>query len=274
MQLTEQQRAEFHEKGFLIFPKLFTPAEVEVLRDEIRRLGPVETDHIVRERTGGIRTIFRVHEDDGPTQSAPFRALSRSSRLLAPAMQLLGDDDLYIYHSKVNTKVAIEGTVWLWHQDYGYWYWDGVPAPNLVTSTVLLDEATEQNGCLYIVPGSHKLGRQEPYADEETTSYKQWTIERERLVELLDQLPKPVALAGPPGTVAVFHCNVLHASGHNLSPKNRWQIYIVYNQVANRPNDVENPRPDYVRSVNFEPLRIEDDTALRAPLPVEAAGLR
>lgn len=265
MQLSDQQRAEFDENGFLILPELFSLAEVEVLRGEIERLGLVETDHIVRERTGGVRTIFRVHEDDGPTRSAPFRALSRSPRLLGPALQVLGDDDVYIYHSKVNTKVAIEGSVWLWHQDYGYWYWDGVPTPNAVSATVLLDEATERNGCLYIAPGSHKLGRQEPYADEETTSYKQWTIEREQLVGLLDELPEPVALVGLPGTAAIFHCNVLHASGHNLSPRDRWQIYFAYNPVANKPNDVENPRPDYVRSVNFEPLRVEDDSAILRP---------
>lgn len=265
MQLNDQQLADFEQSGFLIVPELFSSAEVEAMRGEIERLGAIETDHIVRERTGGVRTIFRVHEDDGPTRSRPFRALSRSPRLLGPAMQVVGDEDVYIYHSKVNTKVAIEGTVWLWHQDYGYWYWDGLPTPNLVTATVLLDEATERNGCLYLAPGSHKLGRQEPYADEETTSYKQWTIEREQLVGLLDELPEPVPLAGPPGTTAFFHPNALHASGHNLSPSDRWQIYIVYNPVANKPEPVENPRLDYVRSVNFEPIELEDDGAILRP---------
>lgn len=264
MRLSEQQLAEFRENGFLIFPELFSAEEIDALRNEIVRMHDVESDHVVRERTGGLRTIFRVHEADGPTHSPPFRALSRSPRLLGPATEVLGEEDVYIYHSKVNTKVAIEGTVWLWHQDYGYWYWDGVPTGDLVTSTVFLDEATEQNGCLYIVPGSHKIGRLEPYADEETTSYKQWTIERNELVEVLRSHPTPVALTGPPGTAAVFHANVLHASGHNLSPNDRWQVYFVYNPVANKPNDVESPRPDYVRSTNFEPIREMNDDAILA----------
>ncbi len=262
MRLSDQQRAEFEENGFLIFPELLSRDEVEVLRTEIERLSAIETDHIVRERTGAVRTIFRVHEEDGPTRSEPFRMLARSARVLGPATQALDEDDLYIYHSKVNTKEAIEGTVWLWHQDYGYWYWDGVPTANLATFTVVLDEATEMNGCVYIVPTSHKLGRLEPYADEETTAYKQWTIEREQLIEVLSDLPEPVPIAGPPGTAALFHSNVLHASGHNLSPRNRWQIYFVYNPVANRPTDVDDPRPDYVRSRNFAPLRVEDDAAI------------
>ena len=262
MELSDDQRQEFHENGFLIFPELFSAAEIDALRADLGRMRDIESDHVVREHTGGLRTVFRVHEPDGPTQSAPFHALARSPRLLGPATELLDDDDVYIYHSKINTKVAIEGTVWLWHQDYGYWYWDGVPTGNLVTSMVFLDEATEQNGCLYIVPGSHKIGRLEPYADEETTSYKQWTIEREKLVDVLEGHPTPVPITGPPGTAAVFHANVLHASGHNLSPRDRWQVYFVYNPVANKPSDVENPRPDYVRSVNFEPLRAVDDNAI------------
>ena len=39
---------------------------------------------------------------------------------------LLGEDDLYLHHSKVNAKAAIEGSVWPWHQDFGAWHLDGI----------------------------------------------------------------------------------------------------------------------------------------------------
>jgi ectoine hydroxylase len=39
---------------------------------------------------------------------------------------------------------------------------------------------------------------------------------------------------------------------------------VVYNQVANRPLDVPNPRPDYVRSANFAPLKVGSDDILAA----------
>jgi ectoine hydroxylase len=270
MRLTDEQHAQFVRDGFLIFPGLFSAEEVEVLGTDVTRLASIETDHIVRERTGDIRTIFRVHEADGPTGSDPFRALSRTPRVLEPTMQVLGDEALYIYHSKINTKVAVEGAVWLWHQDYGYWYWDGVPTDTMATFMVSLDSATELGGCLYLVPGTHKLGRQEPYADEETTSYKQWTIKKERVIEILESSPDPVPIIGPPGTGALFHCNTLHGSGHNLSAHDRWQVYYVFNPVANRPHAVENPRGDYVRSTNFEPIRIEDDGAILSHAAVHA----
>ncbi len=63
----------------------------------------------MREHTGGVRTIFRVHETDGPTRSQPFRAMVRTPRLLRPVQQVLKDDGVYVYHTKINTKPAIEG---------------------------------------------------------------------------------------------------------------------------------------------------------------------
>jgi ectoine hydroxylase len=265
MRLSPEQLAQFERDGFLIFPGLFSDDEVTALRGDVDRLGRIETDEVKRERTGGVRTIFRVHEPDGPTQSQPFRALSRAPRVLEPVQQVLRDEDLYIFHSKINTKVAIEGTVWLWHQDYGYWYWDGIPTDNMATVMVGLDEASELGGCVYVVPGTHRLGRQEPYLDEQTTSYPQWTIAKDRVSEILESSPVPVPLVGPPGTAVLFHCNILHASGHNLSSRNRWQVYFAFNTVANQPHDVEKPRPDYVRSTNYAPIRAGADDAILRP---------
>lgn len=75
-------------------------------------------------------------------------------------------------------------------------------------------------------------------------------------------MPAPVPIVGKPGMGVMFHCNCLHASGHNLSPTDRWQVYVVYNPVANKPRDVENPRPDYVRSVNFAPISADEESSL------------
>src|SRR2546429_53300 len=119
MQLSDAQVSRFRRDGFLLFPGLFSKAEIAVLRAETARLASIEADSVIRERTGGVRSIFRVHEDDGATRSAAFRALVRTPRVLAPTRQALGTDEVYVYHTKINTKPAIEGTVWMWHQDYG-----------------------------------------------------------------------------------------------------------------------------------------------------------
>lgn len=84
MELTAAQIEQFDRDGFLIFPNLFERNEVAVLRREVARLSQVQADEVVREHTGGVRTIFRVHETDGGTRSQPFRALVRTPRLLRP----------------------------------------------------------------------------------------------------------------------------------------------------------------------------------------------
>jgi len=263
MRLNQTQLDQYERDGFLVLPGLFSAAEVAAMKDELTRIQGVDTDHLVRERSDGVaKTIYRVHEADGPTASPVFHAASRAPRLLEPARQLLSDDELCIYHTKCNLKTAIDGSVWQWHQDYGSWRRDGVPEPELTTALVMLDSPTEMSGCLYFIPGSHKVGNLEPEMDDRTTSYRLWVVPKAELLAIMQRSPEPVPIMGPPGTTVLFHCNILHGSGHNLSRHDRWAVYLVYNRVANRPVEVPNPRPDYVRSLNWAPLPLGSDDIL------------
>jgi len=268
MNLSAQQCAQFERDGFLVFPGLFSQAEVDVLRAETARLSAVEADSVIRERTGGVRSIFRVHEEDGATRSAAFRALVRTPRVLKPTMQVLNTDGVYVYHTKINTKPAIEGTVWMWHQDYGSWQRDGCPRPDMATFAVMLTDSVEMNGALYVIPGSHKRGRIDPYYDE-NTSYKFWAVPKRQMISILRESEKPLPIVGPAGTAALFHCNTLHASGHNLTAEDRWHIYLSFNSCANAPQFGPSTRPDWVVSRNTRPLPVEDDAAI---LKAVAAG--
>jgi L-proline 4-hydroxylase len=257
MNLTAQQLAQFEREGYLLFPGLFSSDEIAALRAETARLSKIEDETVIRERTGGVRSIFRVHEDDGATRSAAFRALVRTPRVLKPTMQVLDTDGVYVYHTKINTKPAIEGTVWMWHQDYGSWMRDGCPRPDMATFAVMMTDSVEMNGALYVVPGSHRRGRIEPYYDE-NTSYKFWAVPKQQMISVLRSSEKPVPIVGPAGTAVLFHCNTLHASGHNLTPEDRWHIYISFNACANAPQFGPSTRPDWVVSRNTRPLPVEE----------------
>src|SRR5207245_9897948 len=163
MQLSDEQVARVRRDGFLLFPGLFAKTEIAVLRAETARLASIEADSVIRERTGGVRSIFRVHEDDGATRSAAFRALVRTPRVLAPTRQALGTDEVYVYHTKINTKPAIEGTVWMWHQDYGSWQRDGCLRPDMATFAAMLTHSVEMKGPL------HRLTRQHPRGSSSTS---------------------------------------------------------------------------------------------------------
>jgi len=259
--MTEAQVAQYRRDGFIIFPELFSRAEIAVLRAETARLSAIEADTVIRERTGGVRSIFRVHEEDGATHSPAFRALVRTPRVLEPTRRALDTDEVYVYHTKINTKPAIEGTVWMWHQDYGSWQRDGCTRAHMGTFAVMLTDSSEMNGALYVVPGSQRRGRIEPYYDE-STSYKFWAVPKREMIDVLKSSPAPVPIVGPAGTAVFFHCNLLHASGHNLSAEDRWHIYISFNACANAPKMTEKSRPDWVVSRNTAPLPIEADDAI------------
>ena len=263
MRLTEAQREKYDREGFLIFPELFSPDEVAVLREEVARVSRIESQ---MHRPRGSRRTRQDHLPHATRKMArprrrPVRAACRSPRALGVAQQLLGDDALYLHHCKVNVKAAIQGSAWPWHQDFGAWHLDGIAEPQLTTMAVMLDEATEFNGCLYLLPGSHQEGRQKPYWDE-STAYKIWAVGPSDMRDMIARYPAPVPVTGKPGTAVFFHCNNFHASWHNLSAQDRCQMYFCFNRVANRPADVENPRPDYVRSRNWDPLPLGPDDGL------------
>jgi len=262
MQLTDQQVSAFDENGYLIFRKLFSDLEIEILQQEAGRIAELRAECVIREGESGVpKIMFRMHETDGPTGSAAYNAASRLSKVLGAAMQVLRDEKLYIHHSKLNIKGAIEGSTWPWHQDFGQWQLDGIERPELVTFMIMLDEATELGGCLHFQPGSHRQGKIEPYWDE-STAYKLYAVPPEQVRRSLTEGKPPIPVTGKPGDAVLFHCNLLHASGQNLSAIDRRQIYFCFNKVSNHPNDVEKPRPDYVRSQNWSPLLPVDDKAI------------
>src|SRR5690606_9501439 len=136
---------------------------------------------VIREKGGGsARMLYGLHECDGPTGSRAVEDLSRSSRLLQAARDVLRDE-AYLFHTKCNLKEAITGEIWQWHQDFGYWRTDGLSEPRLVTTMLMLDRATELGGCLYFVPGSHKAGTIDAPFDGETTSVGIWTLSKQQM---------------------------------------------------------------------------------------------
>ena len=86
------------------------------------------------------------------------------SRLVTHAEQIL-DGEVYHYHSKMIMKDAKVGGAWTWHQDYGYWYQNGVLFPLLTSASIAVDPATRENGCLQVIRGSHHARAHRARAD-------------------------------------------------------------------------------------------------------------
>src|SRR5690349_18079261 len=210
MHLSPEQIRSFEEQGFLFFPNCFSEEEIALLREEAGRILSFDRKEIWREKTGAPRTAFAAH-----TFSDVFDILARHPRLIEPLRQIYGED-VYVHQFKLNAKAAFEGDVWQWHQDYGTWSRDdGMPQPRAMNIAVFLDEVMPFNGPLMFIPKSHKYGTLAAGHDTSTTSYPLWTLDNATVTRLVAEAADAaglgiVAPTGKPGSVIMFHGNLVH----------------------------------------------------------------
>ena len=139
-------------------------------------------------------------------------------------------------------KRCRSGARWPWHQDFVYWNReDGIVAPHLLNVAVLLDEATEDNGPLCMIPGSHLLStltnvetRTAPGWQGNVSEDLTYQISEER-VALLIQEHGVAFFTGQPGDVLFFDPLLAHCSAANASGKNRSLLIVTYNACSNPP---------------------------------------
>ena len=132
------------------------------------------------------------------------------------------------FHSKLMQKEPRVGGAWEWHQDYGYWYKNEFLLPDQMMSVmVAITDANQENGCLQVIKGSHKMGRVEHgFAGEQVGA-------SQRYVDLALKTMDLVYVELKAGDVLFFHSNILHRSEANLSDKPRWSMISCYNRQSN-----------------------------------------
>ena len=262
MRLTDEQVAAFDRDGYLFFPSLFSAQELKPLLDEVPRLYAQRRPENVREKASdAVRTNFAAH-----MYSEPFARLARHPRMVEPVVQVFGED-VYMHQFKINGKMAFDGDVWQWHQDYGTWKNDDLmPEARAMNVAIFLDDVNEFNGPLMFIPGSHKLGVLDAEHDVATTSYPLWTINHDVITKLVDR-GGIVAPKGPAGSMILFHGCLVHASTSNLSPWNRVSVYLSLCAVSNHIRRFK--RPEYIAHRDFTPIRCLPDDCLLKPYPVD-----
>lgn len=267
MKLSPEQIAQFDRDGYLFFPSLFSPDEVKTLTDAVPALYARREAYNVREKgSDAVRTNFAAH-----LYSEPFAKLARHPRMVEPVQQIFGDA-LYMHQFKINGKMAFEGDVWQWHQDYGTWKNDDLmPEPRAMNVAIFLDDVNEFNGPLMFIPGSHKLGVVDARHDLTTTSYPLWTVDNALIAQLVrragDKQGGIVSPKGPAGSMILFHGCLLHASTSNLSPWNRVSVYLSLCAVTNHIRRFK--RPEYIAHRNFAPILTLPDDCLLKDYPVD-----
>jgi ectoine hydroxylase len=236
----------YAEDGYVLVRGMLDDVEVGLLARAARE------DRVLDEKSfqkgDGEGGVIRLSLWNHPTDTI-YGMIARSKSIVESAEKLLGDE-AYHYHSKMIMKDARVGGAWTWHQDYGYWYQNGVLAPNLTSAYIAVDRATRENGCLQIIRGSHKLGR-----IEHQLTGDQAGADPARVEEILKRY-ELVYVEMEPGDVLFFHANMLHRSDSNRSNHPRWSMICCYNARSNDPyRESHHPR--------YTPLSKVPDSAIR-----------
>ena len=224
-ELSQDEIAQYREDGYVRLPGFFAVEEIE----------PLQRACHADPSLGGALMAFA--DSAGNAQEvALYTELSndlvgvmpRLQRVVTTADALLGGR-CYHWHSKLSMKQPRSVGTWDWHQDYGYWYHQGVLRPDMLTVAIAVDENTAENGCMSVIKGSHKLGRIEHGRKGEASG-----VDQTRLEQALKHLER-VECHLEIGDAIYFHCNLLHASGPNRSAAPRTIIHCSYNVADNSP---------------------------------------
>jgi ectoine hydroxylase-related dioxygenase (phytanoyl-CoA dioxygenase family) len=175
--LSASERAALDRDGFLVRENVFDANECRAIAKDCETLATRVIDaahgkkHVVGsymfERQNDLAMYVKWEPDDpGVLQGIePFAHLSREladwgldQRLVDPSRAICGQDDIVLYTEKLNLKRARSGGQYILHQDYPYWQSENPVAHKVATAMIFVDDATRENGCLEVAPGSHKQG--------------------------------------------------------------------------------------------------------------------
>jgi len=164
-----------------------------------------------------------------------LEAVVDDARLWRPAASVIGEERLALFTDKLNFKRP-GGAPFPWHQDSPYFQFGCDHVDRLVSLQLYLDDATKENGCLWIIPGSHRAGALPVYEDRGVLDRLYTDVER------LD-LPQPQAIDAPAGSVIFFHGDVVHGSQTNRTRESRRAFVVTYQPAGHarwRREDVRN----------------------------------
>ncbi|MCC6697012.1 MAG: phytanoyl-CoA dioxygenase family protein [Candidatus Hydrogenedentes bacterium] len=213
--LTAEEIARYHEQGFLVFERLIHGKMLAhylgVLREAVERSRTLKPDRhwtFELDADGQVRPEHMLHKIQGVCVAVPeILNLAREAVIVDRVQPLLGPE-IDVFGTKFFPMLPGGGTSTKWHQDNFYFdTW----AEDIVTCGIYLEDTDRENGCLKVIPGSHREGQHEHVRD--VGSYGSW-------VEVDES--RAVHLEIPGGTVILFSANLLHGANPNRSARSRY----------------------------------------------------
>ncbi len=236
---------QYKRDGFVIIRNLLTENEVQAVQGLRKRIDAEAEDNgfqdFIKGKTRyefekieseeyGVRSTLRAVKNPWWNEEV-FREVAGSEKILDIVEKLIGPTIFY-HSSKLFFKSARGGRRKPWHQDWAYW---DTMNQRQVTVWMAIDEATRENGCIEVIPGSHKNGLIKHHHAEDFM-IDEGVIDPDLIVYAIME----------PGDVLFFDVMTLHASAANHSDKGRLCCIIDYDSE---------PKPENSKHGTDTPLR-------------------
>lgn len=201
-------RAHYEEEGWAVVRGVIDQNLVEEARQHVDWL---------LERNPGTRPE-QLHHTLIPNDPFWVRLVS-DDRLLDVVEQLIGPN-IALFASHYICKRPRDGQAVLWHQDGSYWPLEPM---EVITIWLALDTCTPENGCMRVIPGTHKEALHAVHERHDVDNVLQSGMD-----ETLVDESKAVDVILGPGDVSIHHPNVVHGSEGNTSDRWRRGLTIRY----------------------------------------------
>ncbi|PYI53572.1 phytanoyl-CoA dioxygenase family protein [Paenibacillus flagellatus] len=151
--------------------------------------------------------LFNPHRHDGFALQMMKLPVIRGALAQLMGGEACGVQSMYFYKEPGSKGQAA-------HQDY--YYIQNEPR-SMIAGYVALERIDEDNGCLRVVPGSHKLGLLPHGAVRNKEEHEPWTDETEGV-----DLSREIPVVMEKGDILFFHELLVHSSTRNRT-KDRWR---------------------------------------------------
>jgi len=225
--LNDAAIAAYYRDGFVAIANVLAPNEVgearQALADLIHGRVPGYDDlqpepevkerwpHLsTEERADSVRKVFLFVEFE-----ARLKSLATAHPVLQSLLARLVGEEIHLIQDMALLKPPFIGTEKPWHQDMAYFGWG--PPEKLIGVWIALDPATPENGCMHVLPGTHKDGPV-PHTHARDCQIPDARVEADRDVMV------PLA----PGGALFFSALLHHGTPPNNSPHRRWALQFHY----------------------------------------------
>jgi len=223
---TDQDVRFYQENGYWLSPRFLSDDELEALRE--RHAAVIRGEYVTGRSPWSHdpppgAPIDRIVKIDNSHWADPVIArLAVHPFIGAMAARLAGARGIRLWHDQLLFKPpdsGARGNVG-WHQDQHYWQC-AQPA-ELLTAWVALDDVNEENGCMQVVPGSHRWG----LLPEGDFFNADLDALRARIETATGREFRTAPCAIPAGACSFHHCLTVHGSGPNVSSRPRRSIVV------------------------------------------------